>query len=262
VPERSGFAPGTPSWVDLNSSDVAESVRFYGQLFGWDHAAAPGGAEQMGRYGFFFKDGMQVAGIAPQMNEARAPSWTTYVSVDDADAAVSRVIGAGGTPTAEPLAVGDVVRLAFFVDPTGAFLGVIQPGTHHGAQLINEPGALTWNELNTWDPVAAHAFYSAVFGWDAKAEEVEEGETYTRWLLGEDPIAGLLDIRSRDPDMAPAHWLTYFAVEECDATVRRVNELGGELRFGPVDLPMGRFAALADPQGAGFAVFEQITVGP
>ena len=78
--------------------------------------------------------------------------------------------------------------------------------------------------------------------------------TYTEWKLGEDPIGGMMDMRGRVPDEVPAHWLVYFAVEDTDATIEKVKELGGGVAFGPIDIPAGRFAVLTDPHGASFAV--------
>jgi predicted enzyme related to lactoylglutathione lyase len=262
VTEKRSYAPGTPCWVDLASPDVAASVRFYGELFGWEHADA-GDPGEAGGYGFFSKRGKQVAGIGPLGGEGVLSSWTTYVSVGDADPAAVRVKEAGGQVLAEPFEVMGAGRMALFVDPTGAYFSVWQPGQTIGAELVNEPGALSWNELNTRDPVAAKTFYAAVFGWDARDREMGEGGTaYTEWLLGRDSIGGMLDMRGRVPDEVPAHWLAYFAVEDCDEALEKTKVLGGSVAVGPVDLPVGRFAVLRDPHGAGFAVFEQVTQGP
>ena len=78
--------------------------------------------------------------------------------------------------------------------------------------------------------------------------------TYTEWKLGESSIGGMANISGRVPDEVPAHWMVYFAVEDTDAAVEQVKASGGEVRFGPVDIPAGRFAMVADPWGAAFAV--------
>jgi len=251
--ERSGYAPGTPSWVDLSTADLDAAVEFYGGLFGWD-IPEPENAEQTGGYRQAMLRGKPVAGLMPQMQPQQPVAWSTYVSVADADAATAQVREAGGTGMVEPMDVLELGRMAVFADPSGAAFGVWQPGTFHGAGLVNEPGALSWNELETRDTGAAKDFYGAVFGWAFEDHEMEGMGTYTEWKLGDASLGGMADISGRMPDEVPAHWMVYFAVADADASLERVRELGGEARFGPVDIPAGRFGVVADPWGAAFAV--------
>ncbi len=247
------YAPGTPSWVDLGTPDLDASVGFYGGLFGWDVPESEN-VEQTGGYRRATKNGADVAGMMPLMQEGQPPAWSTYVSVEDADATAAAVKGAGGSVIAEPMDVMDLGRMAIFADPTGAVFGVWQPGTFPGAGIVNEPGAISWNELNTRDAGAAKAFYGAVFGWGF--EDVEAGEmgTYTTIMVGERPVGGMLDMNSREiPAEVPSHWQVYFAVEDTDATIEQAKEKGGNVMFGPIDIPAGRFAILTDPFGASFA---------
>src|SRR4051794_27605775 len=95
MPERTSYANGVPSWVDVASADVEKSIAFYGGLFGWDHAPA-GAPEETGGYGMFMLDGKIVAGIGPLQNEQQPPVWSTYIAVDDADATVAKAAEAGG----------------------------------------------------------------------------------------------------------------------------------------------------------------------
>jgi predicted enzyme related to lactoylglutathione lyase len=152
--------------------------------------------------------------------------------------------------------VMDLGRMAAFVDPTGAFFGVWQPRSFAGAGIVNEPGALSWNELNTRDPETAKEFYRSVFGWDARPFQMEGGDYTTLHRAGEDrSIGGMLDMRGRVPEDVPPRWMTYFAVDDADATAERAKELGGSVTLGPTDIPdVGRFAILTDPHGAHFAV--------
>ena len=140
------YAPGTPSWVDLASPDVERSIAFYGDLFGWDAPELP---PEAGGYRMFESGGVPVAGCGPIMMQGQPPAWTTYVSVADADAAVARVTVAGGTVLAPPMDVLDAGRMAVFSDTTGAACAVWQPRRHPGAGLVNQSGALVWNELST-----------------------------------------------------------------------------------------------------------------
>ncbi|HVF74931.1 MAG TPA: VOC family protein [Acidimicrobiales bacterium] len=252
MPAFTEYAPGTPSWVDLASTDLPGSIAFYGALFGWE--AADQGPEA-GGYTIFMKDGKAVAGLGPQFAEGAPPNWATYVSVADVEAAVGLVREAGGTVFVEPMDVLDAGRMAVCADPTGAGFSLWQPGAHIGAELANEPGAFCWNELNTRDSETAAAFYGAVFGWKGKTSE--GGGGYTELQLEGKSIAGMVDITERVPAEVPAHWMTYFGVESCDAAVATVQELGGSLTVGPIDMAgVGRFAVVTDPQGAHFAVFE------
>jgi predicted enzyme related to lactoylglutathione lyase len=253
--ERTSYAPGTPSWVDLGSPDLDAAVDFYAGLFGWEVPASEN-AEQTGGYRRATKDGADVAGMMPLMQEGQPTVWSSYVAVEDADATAAAVKAAGGSVMAEPMDVMDLGRMAIFVDPTGAVFGVWQAGTFPGAGRVNEPGALAWNELATRDVEAAKAFYGAVFGWGFEDNDMGEMGTYTEWKLGEDSIGGMMDVSGRLPDEVPAHWLVYFAVENTDAALETVKSSGGGVSFGPIDIPAGRFAIVTDPHGAAFAVIQ------
>src|SRR6478672_3795622 len=93
--ERTSYAAGTPSWVDLGSPDTAAAATFYGGLFGWAAEIDP--RPEAGGYGMFTLRGKQVAGIGPQMNADMPPFWTVYVTVTDVDAALKAVTANGGT---------------------------------------------------------------------------------------------------------------------------------------------------------------------
>jgi predicted enzyme related to lactoylglutathione lyase len=150
----------------------------------------------------------------------------------------------------------DLGRMAVFTDPAGAFFVIWQPGTFPGAELVNEPGTVGWNELSTRDPEGAKTFYGRIFGWEANDLEMEDGGTYTEWRVKGAPVGGMLDMRGRMPDEIPPHWGVYFGTEDTDATVEKVKVGGGELLFGPMDIEPGRFATVRDPFGASFNVMQ------
>jgi uncharacterized protein len=252
MPEVSEHAPGTPSWVDLGSPDLDASVRFYGELFGWE-ATEAGPVEETGGYRMFSLRGKWVAGLGP-LQEGQPPSWTTYVSVADAAETAEKVQAAGGQTYLAPMDVLDVGRMAIFADPAGAVFAVWQPRAHKGAQVVNEPGALSWTQVNTRDVEGAKAFYGAVFGWGAETSSTGEG-TYTEWKLGGRSIAGMLEMGEDFPPEVPPHWLAYFGVADCDAAAAQIEQLGGQVHVPPTDIPEGRFAVGADPQGASFGVW-------
>jgi predicted enzyme related to lactoylglutathione lyase len=257
--EMTTYAPGTPCWVDLASPDLDASIEFYGALFGWDVPESEN-AEQTGGYRIAALGSKSTAGMMPTMQEGQPPAWSTYISVEDADATAAKVEEAGGQVIAEPMDVMELGRMAVFSDPTAAVFGIWQPGSFSGAELVNEPSTYSWNELNTRDPDAAKAFYAAVFGWGVREMDMGDAGTYTMWRLpdadeDDDSIGGMLDMRGRVPDEVPSHWLTYFTVEDRDATAEKAKEMGAEEMMS-MDMEMGRLAILRDPQGAAFGTFQ------
>jgi hypothetical protein len=253
--ERTSYTPGTPCWVELGTPDIEATAAFYGGLFGWEIPELPNSAE-LGGYRRAKKNGKDVAGVSPLMQDGQPPAWSTYVSVEDAAASLAKVGEAGGQVIVEPMDVMGLGTMGVFADPTGAVCGVWQPGTFAGAELVNEHGAFSWNELGTRDPDAAKAFYGTVFGWGTRDNDMGEMGTYTEWLRGEDSIGGMMDVSGRLPDEIPAHWLVYFAVDNTDAALETVKSAGGGVSFGPIDIPAGRFAIVTDPHGAAFAVIQ------
>jgi hypothetical protein len=242
---------GVPSWVDLGTGDLGRAKDFYGVLFGWE---TPEGPPEAGGYSVCLLRGKSVAGLGPNMNPAAPPHWSTYVNVDSADATVEKVTAAGGMVFMPPMDVMEAGRLAVAADPSGAAFGLWQPGQHLGAQLVNEPGTYCWSELVTPDVEGAKAFYGAVFGWGSDTQGADSGMAYTEWKLGGKSIGGMMAPPPGMPEGAPPFWGVYFAVSDTDATVARVQELGGSLFMPAMDIEPGRFAVVADPEGVMFNV--------
>lgn len=255
--ERTSYDPGTPCWVELSGTpDVEASESFYRELFGWEMPELPNSAE-LGGYRRAKLVGRDVVGVSPRMQAGQPTVWATYVSVEDAAATVARVTESGGESITEPMDVVGLGTMAVLTDPTGAVFGVWQPGTFAGAEVVNEYGAFGWNELGTRDTAAAREFYGNVFGWGCDEEESERAGTYTVWKAGEEMVGGMLDLSAVGvPDEVPPHWLVYFTVEDTDAAVEKAKSGGGDVRMEPIDIPIGRFAVLADQFGAVFAVMQ------
>jgi hypothetical protein len=200
--------------------------------------------------------GDSVAAIAPQGPEMVAagapPMWNTYLAVDSVDDAVAKVGAAGGQVAMPAFDVMDAGRMAFVLDPGGAAVGLWQAAEHHGATLVNEPGAVIWNELITADPAASAPFYRDVVGLTTSTMNMGDGD-YTLFEAGEAQVGGTT------PPYAPgtpSHWHVYFAVTDADATVAKAAELGGTVLVKPFDTPVGRIAVLTDPQGATFSILQ------
>ena len=246
--EKTDYAPGTPMRIDIGA-DIPKAEAFYGGLFGWE-TTEPGDPEETGGYKMFTYKGKLVAGLGPQQAPG-APYWTTYICTDDADATAEKVKQAGGMVFVEPMDVMDAGRMAIFADPAGAAFGVWQANQHRGAELVNEPNTLVWNELQTRDLEAAKAFYPAVFG-----VGVGGAPEYVEWQVNGEAVGAAMAMAPGVPDQVPSNWLTYFAVDDCEAAVEKATSLGASLMMGPMDVPVGRFAVLADDQGAAFAVIK------
>lgn len=253
---KTTYEPGTFCWIDLSTPDQDAAGEFYGALFGWEQQEDEN-AEQTGGYRVATLRDQAIGGVMKLMEEGQLPAWSAYVCVEDVDATAAKAKEAGGSVMFEPMDVLDYGRMAFIVDPTGAALGLWQPGRNQGAGIVGETGAMNWHELNTRDVETAKAFYADVFGWSYEEQDFEGTGAYTSIMLGEQMVGGMLDVTDRVPAEVPAHWLVYFAVEDADATVEEAKGRGGEAMAGPFDIGrVGRIAVVQDPWGAVFAVIK------
>jgi uncharacterized protein len=272
LPERDGYIAGVPCWVDTAQPDPTAAARFYGGLFGWEFEdAMPAGAP--GRYLVARLDGRDVAAVSSQPAGASAQAvWNTYIWVEDADESTAKARAAGGSVLSEPFDVMDAGRMAMLADPEGAAFCVWQAHEHRGARIVNEPGSLTFNVLNTRDAAAAKRFYRAVFGWTTL--DLGSGEFWTLRAYGdyleqlapgtrertaqlgaagfEDVVAAITTLAGDDADPA-AHWGVTFSTADADATAAKASELGGTVLQAPIDAPYSRLTVVRDPQGATFS---------
>ena len=268
MPERDGYIPGVPCWVDTSQPDPEAAVRFYEGLFGWEFEdAMPPGSE--GKYFIARLRGGDVAAVG-SIPEGAPPMamWNTYIWVHSADDTASQATRAGGRALMEPFDVMDAGRMAVLADPQGATFCVWQAKDHKGAQIVNEAGSLNFNVLDTTDTEAAKGFYGAVFGWTTF--ELENGEFWAlsaygdhleqltpgiRKMTAEMGAAGFEDvvaaIRTIEGD-APPHWGVQFSTDDADSTAEKAEALGGEVVVPPVDVPWARITVIRDPQGATF----------
>jgi predicted enzyme related to lactoylglutathione lyase len=254
--ERTSYAPGTFSWVDLATTDTGAAKSFYGGLFGWtfeDNPIPDGGTYTMCRL-----NGTDVAAVAEQRDEERSqgipPHWNSYVTVDDLEASAAKVSELGGNVILPPFDVLDAGRMAVAADPEGAVFMMWTPKNHIGAGLVNAPGALCWNELGTKDAAKATDFYKSLFRW---TPEVLDGGAYTVIRVGDKSNGGIRPQTEMEANV-PANWLAYFAVDNCDESAAKAGELGGTALVEPMNVPVSdesRIAVIADPQGAAFGLF-------
>jgi hypothetical protein len=252
---------GTFSWMELATTDAAAAKKFYGELFGWKFDDMPMGPDEVytmanlgeGKtVGALYKMNAQMAGIPPH--------WSSYVTVDDVDARTKKVTAAGGKVVKEPFDVMDVGRMSIIQDPSGATLCLWQAKKHIGATVKDEPGSLCWNEVYTNNVDRAGKFYSDVLGWKLEPHDMGPMGVYT--LFKADGVAnsvgGMMGI-TKDMQGMPPNWCAYIATNDVDASVKKVNALGGKVMVPPTDIPnIGRFAIVADPQGAAFALYKNM----
>lgn len=244
--EKTSYRPGEPTWIDLGTPDLDGAITFYGQLFGWE---VHRGSEEFGGYSMFQRDGRHVAGVGPLMNPAQPPAWSTYISVEDADKTAALVHDHGGQVMLAPMQVADFGRMAVFTDPAGAVISAWQPLEHHGAQLRDDEGTFTWNELTTRDQDAVLPFYEAVFGWQA-----HHSEDYTEFRLAGEPVGGCLSMTDSVAGDQPSFWLPYFAAADPAAQAIAAADLGGVVLLPFLDFGAGTCAIAADPDGAAFGL--------
>ena len=273
MPERDGYIPGVPCWVDASQPDPEAGAPFYRDLFGWElEDVMPPGAP--GKYFMARLRGLEVAAIGSIPESLpQVATWNTYIWVDSADETASKVRDAGGTVLMEPFDVMDSGRMAFVTDPEGAAFGVWQANQHRGARIVNEHGSVNFNGLNTRDAEGAKSFYGSVFGWKTLpvgggpemwtlpgyGDHLEENDPGIRERVTElggpegfeDVVASLNLIPDDQPD-TPAHWSVTFAVDDADATAAKATELGGTVVVPPCDAPWVRMTIVSDPQGATF----------
>jgi predicted enzyme related to lactoylglutathione lyase len=250
--ERSEYVPGTFCWTDLTTTDQDAAKAFYSALFGWSAEDIP--VEDGVIYSMMSIDGHNVAAISPQPKQQRdvgvPPLWNSYVSVGSADAIVERAKELGGVAHAPAFDVMEAGRMAVLQDPQGAYFLAWEPRMNPGAELVNAPGALVWNELQSPDLDGSASFYSQLFGWDvAQFEGMPE-----RYLSIKNAGANNGGIRELTPGQPP-NWLVYFGIDDLDAGLAKVEELGGAKLMGPIDIQIAKLAVVQDQQGAVFALY-------
>jgi len=238
-----------PCWADLTVPDVAVAKDFYAAVLGW---AFQDSGEEYGGYAMAQVGGAAVAGIGPQQQPGMPPAWTLYIASDDVDRTAAAISEHGGTLLLPPGNVGPSGRLCVAADPSGAAFGVWQHGAHIGAQLVNEPGVITWEDLRSTDPEAVKGFYTAVFGWTTQPLPAAGPDYWLFHTAGDEAPMGGLGGMMGAPEGTPSHWLVYFAVADADAAVSAAEAAGGSVLAPPFTTPYGRMAAVTDPAGAVF----------
>ncbi|MFD7262142.1 VOC family protein [Streptomyces sp. NPDC059874] len=254
------FRTGSPNWLDLGSPDIDTAAAFYGTVFGWEFVSA---GPDAGGYGFFRIGGKTVAAIGPLTEEGASSAWTHYFMTPNIQVTAQAVRDGGGVVRMEPMDVMGEGWMGQFTDPQGAQFACWQPGKTAGLELTSAENTLVWAELHVPDPVAALAFYYALFGW--RHEEMQApGMTY-RVLSTADGDKQATSFGGIAPQgegaggassMLP-RWVPYFNVADVDDTVSTIEGNGGGVLMPAADVPgVGRIAWASDPAGAVFALLK------
>jgi predicted enzyme related to lactoylglutathione lyase len=239
------YPDGTFCWVDLGTADPAGAKAFYGGLLGWEFEDLPTGGK--GTYTICRLGGRAVAGLYDQ---AERVGWGSYVKVDDVDRAAARARELGAEMLVEPFDTPGGGRVATVRDPAGAPVSLSRPGEGFAAEVVNQDGAWTWNELTAPDLAAAIGFYRELLGW--AAADIPGAAARTSFTLGDLLVGGgHAPIGPEDPT---PRWTVTFWVADADRSVERAGELGGGVVLAPMDIPVGRFAIVSDPDGVAFTV--------
>lgn len=252
MPKRDSAPLGAPCWVDLFTSDPEKAQEFYGQLLGWTAESA---GEEYGGYINFSQDGQGVAGCMKNDGQSGSPDvWSVYLATDNAEKTAEAAAANGGQVLVPAMEVMQLGSMAVLTDVGGATIGAWQPGLHKGFDILGEPGAPTWFELQTRDYDASVKFYRDVFKWDPKIMSETPELRYTTLGEGDSALAGIMDSTGFLPEGVPSHWKVYFGVEDTDKALAQAVEGGGSVIAPAEDTPYGRLAQVADPTGAVFSI--------
>jgi len=260
---ESPWPDSTPNWVELSTPDLEIARRFYQELFGWTVK------DEQRDFADCYLDGRRVCGLASSAGPpgtrppwavglaAQQPSssaWISYFATSDAAAVLDRARRAGGQVALGPSPDGDRCVRAVATDPLGTVFGLWQAGSQIGAELVNEPGALIWNEHLSSNYQAVQPFYAEVLGWQYSDISVGAFHYATCRPADERDIAGIGEPPSELLPLLAGRWLAYFATADTDASLDLLGRLGGGVILPATDTPHGRLAVVQDDQAAVFAL--------
>lgn len=247
---------GAPVWIELLTHDPQGATSFYGELFGWDFQDQ---GEAFGHYNLVIGPDGPLAGAMTSMmtmdgptTEPQGPTaWTVYLATDDIDAVAAKAPAAGGSVLSPAMAVPNFGSMGLLASPSGAAVGLWQPGPFTGFKVTMKYSTPVWFEELSTDFDADLDFYKQVFGWDIDDMSEPGSPRYVTNGKDQNAVCGLCDAQSFNPPI-DSHWRVYFAVSDCDKACARVQELGGTVQDGPMGSPYGSVASVTDPQGARF----------
>ena len=247
-------AKGKFSWYELMTSDTAAAGKFYSDVVGWSTQEMPG--LDGGQYTTF---NLGSVGMAGMLNLTGHTAWLGYISVDDVDAHIEKIVAAGGKLWRPATDVPGMLRFAVMSDPQGAAIAVFTPNPAMPSPqrpAAPTPGTIGWHELYTTDLDGGFDFYNQMFGW-TKVTDMDMGPmgVYRLFDEGEHKQMGDGGMMTKPPHIPVSCWGFYFCVDSIKAAVERVKAGGGSVLNGPMQVPGGGWIINAqDPQGAMFSL--------
>jgi predicted enzyme related to lactoylglutathione lyase len=246
--------PARFAWYELLTTDVAAASDFYGKVVGW--GAMDGSTPELA-YTVLTAGEVPVGGLMELPEEGRrqgaTPRWVGYVAVDDIDATASQIRRRGGAVLLPPTD-SNIGRVSVVADPQKATFALVE-GLTYGPQQpggLDELGHVGWHELLAQDRSRIFDFYGELFDWQKDSGETDATDFYQLFSSAGQTIGGML---TKLPSVPQPCWLYYFNVDDIGTAAKRVNDSGGRILQGPIELTDGCWIArCADPQGALFAL--------
>ena len=263
---KTTHTPGSLCWFELASTDLGAAKNFYTSIFPWAVNDMPMGPSEV--YTIFRVDGQDAAAAytmpADQRSHGVPPNWMPYIMVKSADESTARARALGATVHKEPFDVMDQGRMSVVQDPQGAMFCLWEKKKSGGTGITAVDGTAVWADLSTTDQAAGAKFYGDLFGWkmvEGESMRPAKPGSYYHIVSGKEFIGGVPPAEYRQNGM-PSHWMLYFQVPDCDGTVARVSALGGRVLLPTQTMGNTRkYAVLADPQGATFAIVQTLAGG-
>jgi predicted enzyme related to lactoylglutathione lyase len=246
--------PARFAWYELLTTDVAAASDFYGKVVGW--GATDASTPELA-YTMLSAGEVPVGGLMDLPEEGRrlgaTPRWLGYVVVDDIDATAGQIRRRGGAVLLPPTD-SNIGRVSVVADPQKATFALVE-GLTYGPQQpggLDELGHVGWHELLAQDRSRIFDFYGELFDWQKNSGETDAADFYQLFSSAGQTIGGML---TKLPSVPQPCWLYYFNVDDIGTAAKRVNDGGGRILQGPIEMPDGSWIArCADPQGALFAL--------
>ncbi|MBO9621291.1 MAG: VOC family protein [Sphingomonas sp.] len=243
---------GSWIWYELLTNDAPAALDFYTRVVGWTPTKFEGAPSD---YTILNAGGEGLGGVMPNPMPT-PPAWLGYIGVDDVDAMVAKIESLGGKVHMPPTTMEQVGRMALVEDPQGVKFYVMRGESPEASKAYDRRGMgkASWNELSTTDDAAALQFYGEVFGWQKDGAMPMPWGDYS-FLRGASDAEVWGAMMPRENEGQPIGWGFYFRVGQIDEAKARIEQGGGTVRAGPMEVPGGEWVVMAtDPQGAAFGL--------